>query len=370
MAADVDIEALGLLDGLEGQARSDRAELIAWLLNRGFSIAQIRASVAPLLLAANRVMGDDGVYLSAREICEATGLDLQLLQRLQGAVGLPRIEDPDAAVLPRVDGEAVAHAKVFLEMGIDPDETVAVMRVLMEGLQRAAAMMRLSAFRTLMRPGASEIELAEAAEALARQAVPWAGPMMRDLLLLQLRHTFETELVSAAERAAGTLPGARKITVAFADLAGFTRLGEELPLQELEHVASRLADLARDVAVTPVRFVKTIGDSVMLVCTYPVRLLNGVLDLVALAAEEGLPGLRVGVASGEAIMRAGDWFGSPVNLASRVTGVAPAGAVLVAETAREAIGDAAGFDWSVAGSRHLKGISGEVKLYRVSRAGK
>jgi adenylate cyclase len=49
--------------------------------------------------------------------------------------------------------------------------------------------------------------------------------------------------------------------------------------------------------------------------------------------------------------------------------VARAGTVLVAETAREAIGDAAGFDWSVVGSRHLKGISGELKLYRVSRLG-
>jgi hypothetical protein len=32
----------------------------------------------------------------------------------------------------------------------------------------------------------------------------------------------------------------------------------KVPLEELEHVASRLADLARDAALTPVRFVKTI----------------------------------------------------------------------------------------------------------------
>ena len=153
------------------------------------------------------------------------------------------------------------------------------------------------------------------------------------------------------------------------DLAGFTRRGEALPPQELEHVASRLADLARDVAVNPVRFIKTIGDAVMLVCADPVPLLNAVIDLVAIAAKEDLPRLRVGVASGDAVSRAGDWFGSPVNVASRVTGVARAGTVLVAETAREAIGDAAGFDWSVVGSRHLKGISGELKLYRVSRLG-
>jgi adenylate cyclase len=367
VAAEVDFEALGLLDGLEGDARAERVELIAWLLDRGFSIDQIRASVAPLLLPSNRVMGEDGVYLSARQVCAATGLDLELLQRLQGVVGLPRIEDPDAAVLSRVDGEAVAHAKVFLDIGVEPDGTVAVMRVLTEGLQHAAAMMREAAFKTLIRPGASEIELAQASEALANQALPQLGPMVQALLLLELRHTFETEAVNAAERAAGTLPGARKVAVAFADLAGFTRLGEARPPEELERVASRLADLARDVAVAPVRFVKTIGDAVMLLSADPVPLLNAVLDLVALADKDGLPRLRVGVASGAAVSRAGDWFGSPVNVASRVTGAARAGTVFVAESARDAVGDAEGFYWAVAGSRHLKGISGEVKLFRVSR---
>ena len=73
MAADVDIEALGLLDGLEGDARQERAELIAWLLDRGFDLDHIRGSVAaPLVLAATRVFGDDGDYVSAREICSDT----------------------------------------------------------------------------------------------------------------------------------------------------------------------------------------------------------------------------------------------------------------------------------------------------------
>jgi Adenylate cyclase regulatory domain len=85
MTADFDIEHSGLLDGLEGRARTDRAELILWLLDRGFSVEQIGAATAPLLQPAQRVMGDDGVYLSAREACAATGLDLRLLQRLQSA---------------------------------------------------------------------------------------------------------------------------------------------------------------------------------------------------------------------------------------------------------------------------------------------
>ena len=114
------------------------------------------------MLPANRVLGDDGDYVSARELCESTGLDLEFLQRIQRAIGLPRIEDPDAAVLLRADGQAAARAKVFLDLGIEPEDAVAVMRVVMESLGHAAAIMREAALKTMLKPGATEIELAEA----------------------------------------------------------------------------------------------------------------------------------------------------------------------------------------------------------------
>ena len=46
MADDIDIEAIeaaGLLDGLEGVARAERAELIEWLLAEGFTLEHIRS---------------------------------------------------------------------------------------------------------------------------------------------------------------------------------------------------------------------------------------------------------------------------------------------------------------------------------------
>jgi adenylate cyclase len=299
-------------------------------------------------------------------VCEATGIDLQLLQRLQRAIGLP-IDDPDAAVLLRADGEAAARAKFFLDLGFDPDDTVAMMRVVIENLGHVAEIMREAALKTLLRPGASEVELAQASEQLAHKVAPMLGPVMDDLIRLELRRSFETDAVTAAERAAGTLPGGRAITVCFADLAGFTRLGEAIPPEDLERVASRFSDVAHDVARSPVRFVKSIGDAVMLISFDAVPLLHAVLDLIDVAAENDLPPLRIGVASGLAVSRAGDWFGSPVNVASRVTAEARPGTVMVAESTRNAVGNAAGFDWSPAGARRFKGVSDEVKLFRVGR---
>ena len=358
-----------LLKGLEGTARSQRAELVQWLLDQGITADEIRANNPPLLLASRHLIGDDGTYVSTREISETYGIDLMLLQRIQRAIGLARVDDPDAAVHMRADGEAAAFAQRFVELGLNPDQLVLVVRVLAEGLSRAAEVMRYAALAAIMRPGATELDAAKASKQLVSQIAPIMGPMIQQMMFMQLRHMMETEAVNAGERAAGKpLPGARQITVGFADLVGFTRLGEVVSAEELGHLANRLADLARDVTTPPVRFIKTIGDAVMLVCTDPVPLLDVLLKLVdAVDTDNEFPRLRAGVASGMAVSRAGDWFGSPVNMASRVTGVARPGAVLVADSVWEAIGATGRFDGSFAGPRRLKGIKNDVKLFRIRR---
>ncbi|MGY4711410.1 adenylate cyclase regulatory domain-containing protein [Mycolicibacterium sp. CBM1] len=366
------IESSGLLDGLTGQARAERAELVAWLLGQGITAEEIGASFAPVLLPARRIVGDDGTRLSARQISESTGLDIDQLMRFQRASGLATVDDPDAQVYLRPDAESAIHIKKFLSLGIDPDQLLTVVRLLAEGLSRAAEAMRHTAVATTMlRPGTTELEMAQGAQALVSAAAPLLGPMVQDMLMLQLRHAMETEAVNANERATGApLPGARMVAVSFADLVGFTRLGEMVPPEELEHLANRLGDVAREVAVPPVRFIKTIGDAVMLVSADTAALLDAMLTLVeATDADQELPRLRVGVSHGPAVSRAGDWFGSPVNLASRVTSVARPGSVLVSEAAREQIGDDPQFSWSFAKARRLKGIQDEVKLFRARRAG-
>jgi adenylate cyclase len=88
------------------------------------------------------------------------------------------------------------------------------------------------------------------------------------------------------------------------------------------------------------------------------------LDLVRAADDEGedFPMLRAGVARGEAIGRGGDWYGRPVNVASRLTGVARAGSVLVTEAVHDETEDA--FAWSFAGKKKLKGLKDPLPLFR------
>lgn len=349
---------------------AERAELVDWLVQQGFSAEEIEQAFAPMLLPARRVLGDDGRYESARETSERTGLDLELLTRFQRAAGLPAVDDPDARVFLQRDADTAVHIKRFLDLGIDPDPMLNIVRVLTQGLANACEVMNVAALAAVLKPGASELDIAKGTQALVGAAGPLLGPMINDLLMLQLRHTLETEAVNAGERAEGKpRPEARMVAASFADLVGFTALGEELSPVELEELANRLAEMAHDVAQPPVRFIKTIGDAVMFVSPDAAAMLEVVLALLdAAAADDSLPRLRAGVAYGSAVSRAGDWFGSPVNLASRITGAARPGSVLVSDPVRDQIGDDGRFRWSFAGTKRLKNISGEVRLYRARRA--
>ncbi|MBS9535349.1 adenylate/guanylate cyclase domain-containing protein [Mycobacterium sp. M1] len=360
----------GLLDGLQGTVRAERAELVDWLLDQGITVDEIRTAPAPMLLASRRLIGDDGGYVSERQISEAAGIDLGLLQQLLRAVGLSWVDDPDAVVHMRADGKVAEHARRFIDAGIDADHAVQTLRVLSDGFSHAAELMRSTMLAAIMEPGLSELQIAQRSQLLVGRMVPMLGAFMEDLLFTQLRHQLETESVNAGERAAGApLAGARRVTVAFADLVGFTRLGELVPPEELVQLANRLALLARDLAVPPVRFIKTIGDAVMFVCPEPAPLLDATLKLVEAAdSDDDFPRLRAGIATGDAVSRVGDWFGSPVNTASRVTGVARPGTVLVADSTYRALTGSTDFRWSFAGARHLKGISGELALYRARRS--
>ncbi len=115
------------------------------------------------------------------------------------------------------------------------------------------------------------------------------------------------------------------------------------------------------------RLVKLIGDAAMIVGPAPAPVIEAALTLVESAEREGedFPALRAGLATGEAIPRGGDWYGRPVNLASRITAIARPGSVLVTEQVRDAL--VASYAWSFAGSRRLKGIDGAIKLFRARR---
>jgi adenylate cyclase len=368
---DADLEVAGLLAGLEGQARDERVQLLRWLHDdQGYAIDElVRATSTEtlILMPSERVIGGRTRYTEA-EVAERAGVELDFLRALERANGTPAdVEETGTALYTDIDVDAARIARTFVDAGLSEEQILNVSRVLGRSFGQIAEMMRQVTFELVLRPGSSELELARNYQAASKLLAPSLGPLLETVLRLHLRKAVATEIVTAQERSSGALPGARHVVVAFADLVGFTRMGEEVPPEVLGAVAARLEDLAESVVASPVRVVKTIGDAVLLVSTDAAAMVDAALTLVEVGADEGedFPQLRVGIASGQAVSRAGDWFGAPVNLASRLTTVARAGSVVATQEVSDAVPD--GVQWSFAGGKRLKNVADEVKLFRARR---
>jgi adenylate cyclase len=364
----IDFGAEGLLDGLTGQARAERLSLLEGLAAEGVPLSELRRTTASgtvIFLPADRVIVGSERYTAA-EVAEMSGVEPEFLVAARRAMGLP-IPDPEDAVYTEAEVESAARIVLGREAGISDEEILDLLRVLSRGLSQAAESLRLLPLKLVLQPGMSERELAGRYAQAAAQLYPLVDPMISNVLALHLRHTTQSEVINALERSGGQLPGSREVAVCFADLVGFTRLGEEVAPEELGHLAVRLEALASDVAEPPVRLVKTIGDAAMLASVEPEPLLDATLALLDAADAEGedFPQLRAGAALGAALPRAGDWFGRPVNLASRITALARPGTLLAERAVHDSARDS--YRWSFAGERRLRGIRSPVGLSRVRR---
>jgi adenylate cyclase len=365
----MDWEAEGLLEGVEGEpARRARRALLDELQEEGVPLAELRRAVQEdrlALVPVERVLASEP-NCTARDVSERSGMDLDYFLASRRALGFP-VPDPDEKAFTDEDVETARLGVRYVSAGFPSEETIEVTRVLGQGMARYAEATRTMAAHTFLEPGIDERELARRYEAVAKGLLPLTGPWLEHVFRLHLRQVLREDAITREQMESGKVEDSRTTAVAFADLVGFTALGETVQLEELTGVAGRLTALAERVAGGPVHVVKQIGDAVMLVSPEVDPMIEAVLGLVEAAdADEEFPSLRAGVAYGPAINRWGDWYGSTVNVASRLTARARPASVLATEAVREQSGN--GYTWSSAGPKKLKGLTAPLKTFRVRRA--
>jgi len=366
---EIDYEGESLLDGLEGDEREARRKLLDELVSDGVGLEELRTAVTEdrlALLPVERLLNGGEERLTAAEVAERTGVDEEFLERNWRALGLALAGEDEAAYTER-DVDSVKRVKVLRDAGVPDDGILEVSRLMgMTMSQLAAANRRLIA-DAFMREGDTEYDVATRFAAAAKAFVPLLGDSLEYVLSLHLREQIRHDAFGLAEVSSGRAASADEVTVCFADMVDFTQLGETLDPEALGTVTGRLGELAAAVVEPPVRLVKLIGDAAMIVGPEPEPVLEAALEIVDAAEREGddFPLLRAGVATGMGLPRSGDWYGRPVNLASRITTIARPGSVLASEGVHDALED--DYEWSFAGSRKLKGIDGSVKVFRARR---
>jgi adenylate cyclase len=357
----MDFDSAGLLDGLEGNDRDERRRLLQRLCDDGFTLEQLREAVAEdrlALLAVEEVLG--GTYTAA-EIEERTGLPTSVLERLRRMLGLPAA-DPADRCYGEADVATAESTRRFLDAGLSERAIAELTRVLGESMARLAATTASAFVESFLKPGDSEWDVATRFATLTEEFIPGIQPVLMAAYTAHLREAVRRGMLGRAEREAGALADAQDTAVCFADLVGFTRMGVQVEAQELGGLAGRLAEIANEVTEPPVRLIKTIGDAAMFVSPDPAPLVGVALALVQAMQEADTPSVRAGVAFGPALLRAGDYYGHSVNLASRVTGVARPDSVLCTQEVRDAAAD--DYEWSFAGKHRLKGVSDSLALHR------
>lgn len=157
-------------------------------------------------------------------------------------------------------------------------------------------------------------------------------------------------------------------TVGFADLVSFTRLSRGLSVEELADLVEEFEATTHDViAEGGGRVVKTLGDEVLFVADDPGVAAVVACNLVAaIGGNPALPDVRVGLATGPIVARFGDVFGTPTNLAARLTAMAARNSVLADAVTADALADHPDFALRAQPAGTVRGL-GVVTPYEVAR---
>jgi adenylate cyclase len=311
-------------------------------------------------LAVEVALGDGAAH-TLTDVAQATGLRSAYVRELMQALGRPDPRQGEHAFTDE-DIELARIARQMLDAGLPAHELTEVSRVVGLAMSQSAEAVRRMVGLAFLEAGDTEEELG----ARYIEAVDKLAPLVPELFSLSfrahLRGGISGELLTEAERHSGRLADTEDIAVGFADLVGYTSIGDRVSAGELGSIAGRFAALGVSAAHRPVRLVKTIGDAIMFVSPDPTKLMEVMVDLRRRVhnAEPPLPEVRIGVAFGPATPRSGDWFGTAVNLASRVVEAAKPGQLLVTdELAVRVVSER----WRKRRRRAMKGLDGRVRLW-------
>ncbi len=342
----------------------EQQEVADALVDLGVDAAEateaVRTGRVPLVIARHR-RRERGRY-TLDELASRSGVPADLIRELHVAMGLPMRER-----FAKSDLQWVRNTRRFLDV-MSVEALIRLARVRGSALSAVAradlSMIREELLLPMRQAGADDltmaVALAESAEALediARQALVHSYE-------LQLDHHLDGELVAMAARSEREEVD---IAVGFLDVEGYTALSARIDPAGLDAVIEafeqRVLDVvSRSPGVSPVKY---LGDAVMLVSADANELADAMLTLTEPVEELAEAPLRGGLAAGAVLVREGDYYGTPVNLAARLTDQARAWRILADDDLADVLGER--FDLKAVRPVRIRGVGTRRPLAVVGR---
>jgi len=356
-----DLRAEGLYDPTAADA-AEKRELFERALAAGADVDDIRQAVderwlhvLPMRLA---LLGGER-RMTIDEAADAAGVDRAFANRVWNALMIPHRGGRECSAADVAIFEFWAQMRALLgdeaclrgaqshgaAMAMLTDSEVTQVRSILEAPRRDA--------------GDDNVDVAD----LLRDTMGSVLPSLHAMLLrLHVHH-----LMAAARRytlwgLAPNVDSTGEVVVGFADMVGFTALGNLLEPNQIDALLHTFEERATHSATgAATRLVKLIGDEAMFVAGSA----DDALKVAqALVTDRDLPPLRVGLSSGPVVIRGGDVFGVSVNRAARLVAVAAPGEILLDAHTAAMLSDGSATD--AAGMRDLPGFPEPVEVFSVA----
>jgi adenylate cyclase len=343
------------------------ARIVARLRERGHSLEEIRKATEEGRLAFGYIEElfppvDDRVYTLRQAAAEAE-LEPALVERVFAALGMSPAQ---TEALSSEDVQLLRYVAAVLDAGLPLVAMLQLVRVYAQAIAQVAdaevRLFHLYVHEPLMRSGASEMEMADEMLELARGVLPLASPVMDQVHQRYLQHFVEQDVVGHMESELDTEEidlGKLRVAIAFADLAGYTRLTEEEGELEAVDTVERFVEAVETTLPDDARVIKTIGDEVMIIGSDPAALTDWAVGFQQLYVSRALP--RIGIHYGDALYRDGDYYGRDVNITSRVAARSAGGEVLVTRPVVERAG--AHLEFERIAEVRLKGFTESTEIF-------
>ncbi|WP_216912194.1 adenylate/guanylate cyclase domain-containing protein [Nocardia sp. NBC_01377] len=297
------------------------------------------------------------------EVAGRSGVSEQVSRKLWTALGFP-VNPDDAVDYTDADVSAVRN---FRGMNVVADsglrQQAAAARTLGQGMARLAEWQSdlvLAEITSRVQAATADGAVTDPQELakIARTATEETVSVLEELQTYAWRRHLAAALARSID--GGTAEDStRELAVGFADMVGYTRLTRHLHPDELSMLLEAF-ESTTTAAITENGgwVIKNVGDEVMFAAETAAAGAR-----IALAIQEstmmvgGTPELRVALAYGPVLQRFGDLYGSVVNMASRLTGVARPGTILIDDGAAAALDGDPEFDLRNLRSVRVRGFN-------------
>ncbi|GAA1530568.1 adenylate/guanylate cyclase domain-containing protein [Nocardioides humi] len=265
--------------------------------------------------------------LTAAEVAEQAGLPLDQARRLFRTLGFA--EHGDARAYTSADVAAMRLMTQILDDGVvDLDVALNVTRGV------GITMARLADWEVgeLVQHVADGVPEGEPVDDAGAWVLARLGERFEGLLVYAWRRHLAAAIARMESvRALDDDPHTTDLSVGFADIVGFTALSNEVSRERIGELVEVFEARCGDViAREQGRLIKSMGDAVLFVNDDPMAAFTtaeGIINVIG--RDPRMPDVRVGLATGGVVLRMGDVFGPPVNLAARLTQVARRNRIIV-----------------------------------------